>query len=82
MSVCVASSISNFRCRTCLLYLPYLHAKFQVQRPLHFREREVLPIAIAEERNKNTENIRVRGSSPLGIDAYSPRTKQLSCPLW
>ncbi len=60
MSVCVASSISNFRCRTCLLYLPYLHAKFQVQRPLRFREREALPIAIAEERNKNTESIRVR----------------------
>ncbi len=54
MSVCVASSISNFRCRMCLLYLPYLHAKFQVQKPLRFREREALPIAIADERNKNT----------------------------
>ncbi len=60
MSACVASSISNFRCRTCLLYLPYLHAKFQVQGPLGFREREALPIAIAEERNKNTEKSQER----------------------
>ncbi len=44
--------------------------------------REALPIAIVEERNKNTENIRIRRSLTLGIDAYSPSTKQLSCPLW
>ncbi len=78
MSVCVASSISNFE-RAYSTYPTF--TQFQVQRPLRFREREALPFAIADERNKNTENIRVRRSLPMGIDAYSPRTKQLSCPL-